>query len=362
MKTAFRKLSMQNHPDRNPGNPAAEARFRAVLEAYRILSDPDSRLRYDRQLAWSRMPPEPPPQPENNQEAPSRQRRHHTQHRQTAASPPPAALPPRSLPWKFMAACLAGLVLFFAGLYLFGPKPELPMPGNGEPSANVRELPLNVSPEDEIHFATGGKLTYQAWRNSFAHLQYNESWQLFGTSPTPALFVTLYLAADRRHYRDYVFLPEPDGSLRQVFRYQGGNYRRGTLNRLYFGTDVEPESCGTCEIENLPHPRIAGIYLRETQDGYRFGKATPQHDARIRENLAWLAANSHIHVETLAREYLRQMLTWHFLHHTDFSAETVFREYYTYPDADLRWEEIARFIALYENKIASDVMIRAEAI
>ncbi|WP_341834123.1 hypothetical protein WJU16_14020 [Chitinophaga pollutisoli] len=236
------------------------------------------------------------------------------------------------------------------------------MPDNERPTSASRELPLNVSPGDEIHFSTGDKLTYQAWRSSFAHLQYNESWQSFGTKPVPALFVTLYQAADRRHYRDYVFLREPDGSLRQVFRYQGGNYRRGTLNRLYFGTDVEPESCGTCEIENLPHPGIAGIYLRETQDGYRFGMATPEHDTRIRANLAWLAANRHINGETLAREFLRQVLTWHFLHHGDFSAEAVFREYYMQPDVDLRWEEIARFIAIYENKIASDVAIRAEAI
>ncbi len=48
IKTSYRKLAMQYHPDRNPDNPAAEERFKACSEAYGVLSDPEKRAAYDR--------------------------------------------------------------------------------------------------------------------------------------------------------------------------------------------------------------------------------------------------------------------------------------------------------------------------
>ena len=48
MKAAFRKAAMQCHPDRNPGNAEAEARFKELNEAYQHLSDPQKRAAYDR--------------------------------------------------------------------------------------------------------------------------------------------------------------------------------------------------------------------------------------------------------------------------------------------------------------------------
>lgn len=48
IKRAFRKLAMECHPDRNPGDVEAEARFKALSEAYSILSDDEKRRRYDR--------------------------------------------------------------------------------------------------------------------------------------------------------------------------------------------------------------------------------------------------------------------------------------------------------------------------
>ncbi|WP_126244746.1 J domain-containing protein [Chitinophaga rhizosphaerae] len=359
IKGAFRKLSMQYHPDRNPGNPAAEALFREILEAYRILSDPNDRLRYDRQLAWSRVPPVPTAT-QTKQHTPPRNQPAGG-YRNPAPPPPHAAQPPRTMPLKFMGIVLGALILLFVGLYNFGPKPkDAILPEIEYNPQNVANLPKGVSPEQHVLFANGDTTTYGEWHESISHHTVNESWQSFGAQGTPALFVTIYFTPDRHTYCDFVFLEDGEGTFRQVFRYHGGTYKNGTLVQLFFGRDVEPENCGDCEADDLPNPGITGIFLRELTEGYRFENATQRHERKIRQNLEWLAANADV-VDFgpggLQRQFLRQMLTWHFLHRADASAEEVFREYYQRPDVDKAWEAIARLIKNYENKIAFDVAL-----
>jgi molecular chaperone DnaJ len=48
IKKAYRKVAMQHHPDRNPGDKAAEEKFKEAAEAYEVLSDSDKKAQYDR--------------------------------------------------------------------------------------------------------------------------------------------------------------------------------------------------------------------------------------------------------------------------------------------------------------------------
>ena len=48
LKSAYRKLALTHHPDRNPNNPDAAEMFKEASEAYAVLSDPEKRARYDR--------------------------------------------------------------------------------------------------------------------------------------------------------------------------------------------------------------------------------------------------------------------------------------------------------------------------
>src|SRR6266571_892457 len=48
LKTAYRKLAVKHHPDKNPEDPHAEEKFKEAAEAYSVLSNPEQRSRYDR--------------------------------------------------------------------------------------------------------------------------------------------------------------------------------------------------------------------------------------------------------------------------------------------------------------------------
>ena len=48
IKKAYRKLAQQYHPDKNPGDASAEAKFKEINEANQVLSDPQNRAKYDK--------------------------------------------------------------------------------------------------------------------------------------------------------------------------------------------------------------------------------------------------------------------------------------------------------------------------
>jgi molecular chaperone DnaJ len=50
IKKSYRKLALQYHPDKNPGDKDSEAKFKSIAEAYGVLSDPDKKRKYDHTL------------------------------------------------------------------------------------------------------------------------------------------------------------------------------------------------------------------------------------------------------------------------------------------------------------------------
>ena len=58
IKKSYRKLALDTHPDRNPGDAAAEEKFKRISEAYGVLSDPQKRVQYDqyRRLGYHQHP------------------------------------------------------------------------------------------------------------------------------------------------------------------------------------------------------------------------------------------------------------------------------------------------------------------
>src|SRR3989442_15842742 len=47
IKSAYRRLAVRHHPDKNPENAGAEEKFKEAAEAYSVLADPNQRQRYD---------------------------------------------------------------------------------------------------------------------------------------------------------------------------------------------------------------------------------------------------------------------------------------------------------------------------
>jgi len=99
VRRAYRRLAMKHHPDKNPGCPAAEERFKAVKQAYEALADPQQRPAYDvaltRQMQWRQ---DNPQGREDTPHVPGPSQRSVDQAEPSVAHFPPRPFPPWANP------------------------------------------------------------------------------------------------------------------------------------------------------------------------------------------------------------------------------------------------------------------------
>jgi tetratricopeptide (TPR) repeat protein len=108
IKSSFKKLALLYHPDRNPGNPSAEDKFKQINEAYQVLSDSNNKLIYDLKLNGQYIP-QAPVYPEYE---PRERRGYRYQQR------PPEAYQPRFTKEQIRKVYIVG-TLFFVGMFIF---------------------------------------------------------------------------------------------------------------------------------------------------------------------------------------------------------------------------------------------------
>ena len=108
IKSSFKKLALLYHPDRNPGNPQAEDKFKQINEAYQVLSDANDKLIYDLKLNGQYIP-QVPVYPEY--ESSSRREYKYRQPRSEAYEP-------RFTKEQIRKVYIAG-TLFFVGIVIF---------------------------------------------------------------------------------------------------------------------------------------------------------------------------------------------------------------------------------------------------
>jgi curved DNA-binding protein CbpA len=110
IKSSFKKLALLYHPDRNPGNPLAEDKFKQINEAYQVLSDNNNKLIYDLKLNGQYLP-QVPVYPEYQHQS----RREYTDRPQAGR---PAEYAPRFTKKQIRNVYIVG-TLFFVCIFLF---------------------------------------------------------------------------------------------------------------------------------------------------------------------------------------------------------------------------------------------------
>jgi hypothetical protein len=352
IKSAFRKLCMQYHPDKTGGNKALEETFRQVLAAYEVLGDATRKYNYDQRRAWQRAAAA---QAASRPQAPN-------------YGPAAAHMPPRGktfsfqvniqvpgrLPKKAMIITAVVFILFYVLLYFFGPEPRV---HQGPPSDRAAELPPSITaglaPQvkdaDPVLMLPGQPAqrlrSFLGEVGDTAHAFLN-----MDADDVPELVAG-----------NYLFAAGNDGRYRLVFHYNGAMYVQHQRLYLYFNDLLgEYHSCYRCAVNQLPNDEsIAEIRMVYDSGRVVFPGEDKHRSIAILENLRYLfkkgipALDADGRDDGTRKELLRHFIAYHFNQRDMGMTARLFQQLYNEADKDAVWRDLQEMIGVLQKRITS---------
>lgn len=387
IKSAFRKLSLRYHPDRNNGDKQSEEIFRGILDAYKVLSDPDQKHWYDRQLYYSRQPRQDYYQQSNTQsnaghsyQPPYDQYAYQQTQERRTYTPPPEPVKPwfaRISRWS-----LGILFVFFIKMVLFSLDdrrtyvPEFDFK-RFDTAKNIMSTPSLVQKLTYVKMQDGSRISLEDLLGHDEDATNIQSMEDIDNDGTKEMHISIthrnqeqYTDRDiilkRRHNLQDAIVeetgkPHSSPAYEEFFDHTGGMYIVGNNIRLYFDAAVETyKSCGSCNVSGMPYKNNKpGIYLIADKGKLQFSRDYDYRNKILEESLVYLSGLDVPELESgqdggIRKEYLRQVITCYFNNLSFEKTEKLFRKYYNGKDEDAVWKDAQSIIRNYAQKITSN--------
>lgn len=371
IKSAFRKLSMKFHPDKNNGEKFYEDQFKAILEAWDVLSDPAKKAGYDQQLKRYRSAAANIAY----KDALIRKYEEELRSRGTVPQQPVLQQQDFSMSHRTIIITASLMVLFFVSLYLFAPRDTKPKVVYSEvippPDTGSKELLADKDtpalPPDPPLVLDGRPSTLSKFLGDETHLRSNHTLTDIDNDGTPELLITYHTGGAHCCNVDHLFVLTEGGQFELVFSYIGGLYTSGNKLSLYYYQDIGYyHSCYGCTItDKLPRQDVNA----EINTIFNKGKLTqaetnPQLNESIVINLAYLSSRGIPDLDEEGwddgsrKEIMLHMIAYHFNNRDVEKTKALFDQYYTWSDRTARRKDLLAMINKYEEIIFSNAAYR----
>lgn len=355
IKSAFRKLCMQYHPDKTGGNKSLEEKFRQILAAYETLGDPALKYNYDERRAWQRKAaaeaaqrPQPAPAPRQYN-----LRREYPQSGAFATD----TLVSTGMPKKVVIITATLFAAFFILLYFFGPKPRPPYP---LPERSIALPPVTsglfpkVTDTNPLLELNGNEIRL---KDFLAGRDSSHSFVNMDADEIPELVAG-----------NYLFATGENGRYRLIFRYEGAMYVQYNQVFLYFNDLVGAyRSCYRCAVERLPNDEsIAEIRMVYDSGKVVFPGQDKHRTIAILENLQYLfnagipPLNEEGNDDGTRKELLRHFIAFHFNGRNRELTRTLFEKLYAEKDKEQVGRDLEEMISILEKRITSATVFNSD--
>lgn len=395
IKSAFRKLSMKFHPDKNNGEKFYEDQFRAILEAWDVLSDPSRKAVYDQQLRRFKAAAAEAAYKDaliRKYEAELRKYNAYI-NQQQPQTPPPARQHPfwewfwqhdktsghnGGLPWR--AILLTGAVLFFFCilLYLFGPQGNIrykrnegvyTYSGNEMKEASNAVItrndasgtaPLTISRDAVLLMDEGKSIVLDKYLSDPARTRNQYKLKDIDNDSLPELQITYHTGGAHCCNVDHLFRQASSNKYQLIFSYMGGMYMADNKLSLYFYQDLGYyHSCYGCTITSKLPRQDVNAEINMIFDHGKLQHATTDEklNESIHTNLSFItrrgipAMNADGLDDGSRKEIMLHMMAYHFNNHDKEKTKALFDRYYTWTDSIARWNDLETMITRYEEII-----------